>query len=168
MTASVPAPPGPGGFELDPGLWVSMGVAPVNLNPRQAILGPVLDSRGVCLGLGWAGVGQLVLTGVGWPGWTCPVLQVTGLPCPGCGLTQAVLELLTGRFGEAIVRHAFAPFVLVGVALVVVAGWLPDSHRRSLARLIGRWERASGLTGWGLIALLGYWLARLMVPAGAP
>lgn len=37
----------------------------------------------------------------------CPQLIVTGLPCPGCGLTRAGVLLLQGRFLDAFHMHAF-------------------------------------------------------------
>lgn len=37
----------------------------------------------------------------------CPLLIVTGVPCPGCGLTRAGILLLQGKFAEAFQMHAF-------------------------------------------------------------
>lgn len=31
----------------------------------------------------------------------CPMVILTGLPCPGCGMTRAILCLFTGRLAEA-------------------------------------------------------------------
>ena len=31
----------------------------------------------------------------------CPCVILTGLPCPGCGMTRALLSVLTGRFTAA-------------------------------------------------------------------
>lgn len=35
----------------------------------------------------------------------CPMVIVTGLPCPGCGMTRALFYLATGRFGQSIQMH---------------------------------------------------------------
>lgn len=38
----------------------------------------------------------------------CPMVIVTGLPCPGCGLTRAMLCLASGRIGEAVRMNPMA------------------------------------------------------------
>lgn len=43
----------------------------------------------------------------------CPMLIVTGLPCPGCGLTRAGVLLLLGYTKEAFDMH---PFIYVWFA----------------------------------------------------
>ena len=35
----------------------------------------------------------------------CPLLRLTGIPCPGCGMTRAVLALLRGDFAGALQLH---------------------------------------------------------------
>lgn len=32
----------------------------------------------------------------------CPMVIVTGFPCPGCGMTRALFYLMTGRIGESV------------------------------------------------------------------
>ena len=44
-------------------------------------------------------------------GLKCPFYEVTGLQCPGCGITHLVLCLLRGDIGGAF---SYNPFVLVG------------------------------------------------------
>ena len=45
----------------------------------------------------------------------CPFHTLTGVPCPGCGLTRAVVCLCHGRFSESLAYHPLALAVL-GVA----------------------------------------------------
>lgn len=53
----------------------------------------------------------------------CPFNRITGLNCPGCGNTRALLALLHGRFGESIKYNyaypaEFAYLLWVGANLV--------------------------------------------------
>lgn len=47
----------------------------------------------------------------------CPFRQLTGLPCPGCGLTRSWVYLVHGWWRESFLAHPFGP---LAVALVVV------------------------------------------------
>lgn len=46
----------------------------------------------------------------------CPVVIVTGLPCPGCGMTRAVFYLITGQFAKSWAVH---PMGILWTALAV-------------------------------------------------
>ncbi|MDE7020579.1 MAG: DUF2752 domain-containing protein [Lachnospiraceae bacterium] len=35
----------------------------------------------------------------------CPMVVLTGLPCPGCGMTRSLFYLLTGRIGRSVWMH---------------------------------------------------------------
>lgn len=35
----------------------------------------------------------------------CPMVIVTGLPCPGCGMTRSLFCLATGRVGQSLWMH---------------------------------------------------------------
>jgi hypothetical protein len=50
----------------------------------------------------------------------CPWRALTGVACPGCGMTRAAGALLRGRWSEALHLH---PLVLV-VAAQVLVGWV--------------------------------------------
>lgn len=91
----------------------------------------------------------------------CPWRALTGLPCPGCGMTRAFCALGHGEWRAAVGYNALSPFVLL--ALVVV--WARaaatllglDAARAFLERL--RPGRAVSLA---LLALtLAWWAARL-------
>lgn len=45
-------------------------------------------------------IGALYLFGPG-----CPILRLTGIPCPGCGMTRALLAALRGDFVGAMRWH---------------------------------------------------------------
>ena len=73
--------------------------------------------------------------------WRCPFKMLTGLPCPGCGGTRALVELLHGRFTEALWLNPVS--VLVIVFAVIAPVWLfVDCCRgtHSLQRVMkGQW-----------------------------
>lgn len=55
----------------------------------------------------------------------CPFRLMTGLPCPGCGLTRSWVYLVHGQWHDAFAANPFGPILLllcIGyVAAVVVA-----------------------------------------------
>ena len=81
----------------------------------------------------------------------CPFRRLTGLPCPGCGLTRSWVYLAHGQVRDALAAHPFgavaalAALVLVGaVVLASVRGTpLPDLDavvRRPWVRVVvGAW-----------------------------
>lgn len=52
----------------------------------------------------------------------CLVKGITGLDCPGCGMTRAFLLIGHGRLGEAFAMHPASPPAFVIVAGMAVAG----------------------------------------------
>lgn len=53
----------------------------------------------------------------------CPLLLLTGIQCPFCGMTRASMAMGRGDFHAALAYHPLAPVVLAGVLflLAVVA-----------------------------------------------
>jgi hypothetical protein len=99
----------------------------------------------ICCGGALAGAAAFVAThdpsaaGTRYPG--CVFHQMTGLWCPGCGLTRGTYELLHGHLGAALGYNIFTP---VALAAIVVAwlGWLTVSWGAPAIRVppsIGRW-----------------------------
>lgn len=86
-------------------------------------------------------------------GWGCPVWRVTGVPCPGCGMSRATVALLRLDFAAALRYHPMV-FVLPPVVLYVLFGKKP---------LLGTKARERALL-WGVLALwAGIWIVRLAV-----
>lgn len=50
---------------------------------------------------------------------SCPMVMITGYPCPGCGMTRAVIALLKGDFHRALQMHAFV-YVFFAYAILFV------------------------------------------------
>lgn len=123
------------------------------MRPRSAL--PTLLLVGV--------VGALLYF-VGWP---CPVRAVTGVPCPGCGMTRAVRLLLAGDAPGATRMHPMV-WLVVPAALALLVMEL-----RGYART-GRWGRsldaraARGVMVALALATFGVWLLRFAGWFGGP
>jgi hypothetical protein len=84
----------------------------------------------------------------------CPFAMMTGLPCPGCGLTRSWVAFMHGDVGASFRFNVFGPILLV---LTVVTVFV------AVATLVRR--RRSPLEGWRDVVLgragavlLGTWL----------
>lgn len=99
---------------------------------------------------------------LGWPLWVCPFHALTGVPCPGCGLSRAVILLLQGDWGGALRVHAFAPLLLAALVLMGVVSLLPERTYRQTVGWIARFERRTGSSSIFLIVLIMYWVIRLI------
>lgn len=95
---------------------------------------------------------------VGWPP-HCVFRAVTGVPCPFCGMTTAMLALSHGDIGGALAANPGAP--LLAVAFVVLAltrfGEFGRAWRAVLTETAGRW----GVRRWTWPALGGMWVFEL-------
>jgi hypothetical protein len=104
----------------------------------------------------------------------CPFANLTGLPCPGCGLTRATLHLLRADFAGAVRLHPLSPLIAPGVIIFLVWGsWtflrgssfpataLPTARHRPRRRFELLW--------WLLaVTLIGTWGARFLGYFGGP
>ena len=120
----------------------------------------LLENRREGLVIVGAGALHLGLSFAGLPAWNCPILAATGIPCPGCGLTRASMELVRGDFASSFQTHAFAPIFMFALVLMVVTLVLPETQRNDLLARISRLETRSGFTAWVLFFLMLYWAIR--------
>ena len=87
-------------------------------------------------------------------GYVCPFRALTGLPCPGCGMTRAWISLLHGDLSAAFRFHPL--FWAVPVLLV----FLLTDGRPTGRKTIDRAVPIAVAGGWILFALL-----RMVIPA---
>lgn len=89
-------------------------------------------------------------------GLPCPLLILTGMKCPACGMTRAMSALLEGDFGAAFSYHALWPLV-VGYILWVIVADTVFYVRQGEARLLPgrRW-----IHGVVLALVIGYGILR--------
>ena len=73
----------------------------------------------------------------------CPIRHITGIPCPGCGMTRACLAALRLDFGEAFRMHPLWPLPL---PLILLQVFRPGPLFRNPRAENGFW--------WSMLALV--------------
>ena len=106
---------------------------------------------------------HVILSSLNLPAWECPFFRLTGVPCPGCGLTRACTALLRGEVQTAFKFHAFAPVFILLIAMLLASTMLPRTWTESFINKTEILERRTGLTIIILSGLILYWLARLLL-----
>lgn len=127
-----------------------------------APISPVLRDRRFTAALVGATGLHVALVSLSLPSWECPFFRLTGVPCPGCGLSRAVLLLLKGNVGAAVRYHAFAPIFVLAFIALLLSILLPKSIIQPAIARAELTERKTGLTALILAGLILYWLARLL------
>ncbi|MEZ5387998.1 MAG: DUF2752 domain-containing protein [Prosthecobacter sp.] len=125
-------------------------------------LGPLILQRAMCRALLTAVVILTFGLTQGWKLWPCTFAAVTGLPCPGCGLTRAGRALLLGDWQTALHFHPFSPvFAILGL-FVAAGALLPLSWAGKLAALVTLFERKTLITTVFWVGLLCFSLLRML------
>ena len=89
----------------------------------------------------------------------CTFHQLTGLDCPGCGVTRALHHLLHGRFGEAFHLNPLL-FVVMGVALFAIPSVLRGEKPRFLQQPWFGWASVTVVSAWWVLRNLPIGLGR--------
>jgi hypothetical protein len=77
--------------------------------------------------LRYAGIGMLGAAAV-WsflpvhPTLVCPLRSATGIPCPFCGMTRAVVSGIHGHLVTSL-RYNPGGLVIIAIAIAMVLGW---------------------------------------------
>jgi hypothetical protein len=87
-------------------------------------LAPICCGGALVAGAAFLATHEPGVAGARYPG--CAFHAMTGLWCPGCGLTRGAFELLHGHVASALAYNVFTPLVLVAV-MVAWIGWLRSS-----------------------------------------
>ncbi|MCB0970543.1 MAG: DUF2752 domain-containing protein [Acidimicrobiales bacterium] len=123
-------------------------------SPRSPVPHPV---RSWTLGrsaanLAVAGAGLVALRATPLPGLPCPMLAITGIPCPGCGMTRAASAVAAGDLGHAVATDPAAVALVAAMGVLAIAYAVLRFGTR--ARNAPRWAH-----GWALPAAMGLLLA---------
>lgn len=90
-----------------------------------------------------------IYTGIGLP---CKFYQITGLKCPGCGITRFVTKCMQLDFYNAIKENYLAPLMFLLVGEIIVEQ-IVTYIRYGRARISKRNERMA----WGFVGVLILW-----------
>jgi len=92
----------------------------------------------------------------------CTLMELTGFPCPGCGVTTAMSHLVHGQWRMSLAAQPFGVLLSL-VALVVCALSVRDSARGADA-WSGFRRRWRPWMSWGLGgAMLAAWIYKIAV-----
>ena len=127
------------------------------------VIASLLRMRAMCVGLvGFLGL-QLGLSAVGIPFMGCAMLDTTGVPCPGCGMTRGAIATAQLDLDAVLYYNVFGPFALAATGLMFLGAILPNRQRMVLAAAVETIERKTALTNFCFLLLWVYWLARLAI-----
>ncbi|MEX2217634.1 MAG: DUF2752 domain-containing protein [Phycisphaerales bacterium] len=93
----------------------------------------------------------------------CPLRALTGVPCPTCGGTRAVMRLGEGDVVGAVVQN---PLVVIGGALLAGLLALRLGAGRGLAVSLSRGERRAAWAA-SLLLVAALWAYQIVRHAGA-
>ena len=101
---------------------------------------------------------------------SCPMAEMFGVPCPGCGMTRAILLLERGDVSASLHMHPLAlPSLLASLLFMVGTVWATARLGTPVALWKTSFGRAALVTFAGVqAAILGLWLARMLGGFGGP
>ena len=93
----------------------------------------------------------------------CPLHRLTGLMCPGCGMTRAVFALGCGRMTAMWAAHPFALYFAVLALLILVVSFLGAGRRHLVADGILALERRTHAHAILLSSFVIFGILRLVI-----
>lgn len=108
-----------------------------------------------------AAFAQVAITLAGIPGLGCPWHELTGTPCPGCGMSRACAALVRGDWPLGLRLHPFAPLALVALAAIGLGIVLPGRPRARFVDALATVERRTFAAPVVGVLLVAYALARI-------
>ncbi|MFH1033666.1 MAG: DUF2752 domain-containing protein [Pseudomonadota bacterium] len=91
------------------------------------------------------------------PSLPCPFQELTGLPCPLCGMTRAFLSMGQMQVGRAMIFNAAGAMLFVFLAAQALLGW---AALISNSRWLGFWATRN-YWPWLATAVVVCWIIRI-------
>ena len=83
----------------------------------------------------------------------CPFALMTGIPCPGCGLTRSIAGLARGDLAASLSMHPFGAVLVMEAIVLGIAGYRqPRIFTKTWAIVV--------VLGINFLALLAIWWLR--------
>lgn len=100
----------------------------------------------------------------------CPMMALTGLPCPGCGVTRSMIHCTHGDFVGALKFHPAGPAMWLAAIIGATSLAWPERWRRGLAaRYREKRKIVEQVTIVGIVLVVGFGVVRLVFYyVGAP
>lgn len=92
---------------------------------------------------------------------TCPVVVITGFPCPACGMTRAAFQLLQFDFAGAFKTQPFIYAIIIIIFLYII-------NRYILLKTIPEWLK--WMTIACIVSMIGFYIWRMLMffPGDSP
>lgn len=128
----------------------------------KPILAPIMRDRTISLILAAIPLVFLVLEDTTPFHWVCPFHALTNLPCPGCGMTRALISLAHLDVVEAVSMHPFSPLLVLGWTGWVIISVAPSKTRMKAIETIELIERKTAAVYLFFALFIAFGLARLL------
>ncbi len=124
--------------------WLARGVL-FRVGSRRLTLTTVLTASAI--------IGAFALR----PGWESPIptcfgYWLSGVPCPLCGITRAMIHLAHGQVVEALRYHPGVLLVFPLLVMGLIQAVVGDLWSR---RMPASWRRATNVIGWAALLFIG-------------
>ena len=91
----------------------------------------------------------------------CRMIEWTGVPCPGCGVTTSVTLAVQGRPLDAAMVQPFG--LLTAITLPLLALWALVGHLRGVDLYRQIEERRAPWVRGGLLLMLAAWIYKIVI-----
>ncbi|HMY47528.1 MAG TPA: DUF2752 domain-containing protein, partial [Leptospiraceae bacterium] len=88
----------------------------------------------------------------------CIFLYITGLPCPGCGLTRSIHLTLNGKILQALQFHPFGLPALAWLCFLILSIFIPSLSRFYVKHI----KQIHRLYATGALLMLAFGVVRLI------
>ena len=131
--------------------------------PHVALLSILLEDRKLGFAMLGGGLIYFIISLFGYSIMPCPIRELLGLQCPGCGLTSGCKALIRGEWVEAFHHNWFSPVFALFWSLVGIGLFLPNPYRTRFIDFVKVTEQRTNWPIWLGLSLCIYALTRNII-----